>query len=157
MVWCSCASSQACCCAVRSMRLFQFPGPTADARASLLLHRIPFSFLSIGSRVTVLAVGVTTVLISIAISITIAVGGLGVPSRTSPVPMSPFALTLVVTSVTQSLSRVALAVAFSLVVVLRAASAKPFHESTQLHGSLCRTLFRWSIGARSLVPGSIQS
>lgn len=44
---CSCASSQACCCAVRSIRLPQPPGPTAGTRASLILLQLPWSLITI--------------------------------------------------------------------------------------------------------------
>jgi len=129
MVRCSCASSRACCCAVRSMQLLQSPRPTADGRASLLLLRSPFLFLSVGSSVAVLAVsaavGVT------AVPISIAVGASRVPSPAPSVSMSSHAHSR------QSLSRVTLVVACSLVVASHPVFAKPFRESTQLRGSLC--------------------
>jgi len=121
-VWCSCVSSCACCGIDLSVRLFQALGTMAVARASLLLLRILFLFLSIGSTTGAPEVSAAQGVAAVAISLATPIGTSIRPSPASPVFRSllPLTLALVITPVRQtSPSRVGLVVACRLADMLR--------------------------------------
>jgi hypothetical protein len=159
-VRCSYVSSCACCLIVLSMRLLQSLGV---ARASLLLFRFPFLFLSIGSTMVAPVVSAAMDVTAVAICITISIGASLLPSAASPVsrPLLSLPLSLVITSVRHTFSGVVLTVACSFVDasarrVSRVFFAKSSSEPAQLCGFSCAPSSCSLAGAGKLAPGSIR-
>jgi len=93
-VWSSCVSSRASYRIVLSIRLHQMLGAMVVARASLVVLRFLFSFLSVRSTLVARKVSTAIGVASVAIAIATSIRALLFPSPASPVSRSLFPLTL---------------------------------------------------------------